>query len=81
MAFTKTYIYQTRKTLYNNLNLPKFKLRLTAPKNPVPVKENILDLNCWLISPSVEVYIIPALEMNSAMIEVKKWIESKQNKV
>jgi hypothetical protein len=53
-------------------------LRPTAPKNPVPVKENIFERNCWPSSPSLEVYIIPALKMNPATIEVKMWIEDKQ---
>lgn len=58
--------------------LPKFMLRPTAPKNPVPVKENILDLNCLPGSPSAEAYMIPALEINSATTEIKMWIDHKQ---
>jgi hypothetical protein len=45
-------------------------LRPTAPKKPVPLKENMLDLNCWPTSPSSEMYIIPALQMNSAISEI-----------
>ena len=52
-------------------------LRPTAPKKPVPLKENIFERSCWPTSPSLEVYIIPALKMNSATIEVKMWIEAK----
>lgn len=53
-------------------------LRPTAPKNPVPLKENIFDLNCPSSSPPpLEAYIIPALKVISAIIEVKMLNEDK----
>jgi len=48
-------------------------LRPTAPKKPVPLKENMLERNCFLGSSSSETYMIPALEMRSVTIEVKMW--------
>lgn len=62
-------------------NLPRFKLRPTAPKNPVPLKENIFDLISWPSSPSLVMYIIPALKMTSVAIEVKPWIVNFHNKI
>jgi hypothetical protein len=38
-------------------------LQLKALKNPVPLKENTLDLNCLLTSPSLEAHIIPVLQV------------------
>lgn len=55
-------------------------LRPTAPKNPVPVKENIFDFICGPSSSSLEVYMIPALKKNSATSEIKPWIQTPKKK-
>jgi len=53
--------------------LPRFMLRPTAPKKPVPLKENMLERICFPRSSSAETYMIPALEMKSVTIQVKMW--------
>lgn len=55
--------------------LPRLMLRLMAPKNPEPDKENGLDFSRGSISVSVDVYMIPALKTISAISQVKPWME------
>jgi hypothetical protein len=52
-------------------------LQLKALKNPVPLKENTLDLNCLLTSPSLEAHIIPVLQVDSAISKVTMLFEDK----
>lgn len=59
------------------MSLPRFMLRPTAPKKPVPVKENILERICLPSSSLAVAYMIPALEIKSVTIEVKMWIDNK----
>ena len=60
--------------------LPKFMLRLMAPKNFEPLKENIFDFSSGASSASLDVYIIPALKVNSASIQVRPKTDSKIRK-
>jgi Ni,Fe-hydrogenase I large subunit len=52
-------------------------LQLKALKNPVPLKENTLDLNCLLTSPSLEAHIIPVLQVDSTISKVTMLFEDK----
>lgn len=46
-------------------------LRLMAAKNFEPLKENMFDFSSGATPASLDVYIIPALKMNSAFIHVR----------